>query len=290
MTDRTGASLTLKSPPSELVGTVVARCDLTPSHLEQMYGLLGAYFEGVSRERFAADLAEKEWVVLLTRPATGEVRGFSTLMRIALSQEASGTGPGASGAGPEASDAGPEASGAGPRASGAGPGASGAGPVVAYFSGDTIIHRDDWGSPELPRTWIHHAMDLARREQGARVYWYLISSGYKTYRFLPVFFREFYPTWERPTPPEVQRLLDELGRQKFGAQYDPGRGVIRFREAAPLRQGVAEVTERRLKDPAVAFFVQANPGHGEGDELACIAELNPANFTPAGLRMLGGRL
>ena len=63
-------------------------------------------------------------------------------------------------------------------------------------------------------------------------------------------------------------------------------GIVRFRRANPLRPGVAEVTERRLRDPLVEFFIRMNPGHAQGDELACLVPISRSNLTPAGLRML----
>ncbi len=50
---------------------------------------------------------------------------------------------------------------------------------------------------------------------------------------------------------------------------------------------MADVTEQRLGDPHVEFFVRANPGHADGDELVCLTELTPTNLTPAGRRMVG---
>ena len=76
---------------------------------------------------------------------------------------------------------------------------------------------------------------------GAAVYWFLICSGYRTYRFLPVFFREFFPTHRRPTPAGARRVLDTLATRKFPTTYDATAGVIRPRPAARLRPGVAEV-------------------------------------------------
>ncbi len=253
MTGSTHVSPTWKLPPSEpvrarLAGQVLPIAALTAEQVDQLYALLTTYFEGVTRQRFEADLAEKEWAVLLTDPS-GQIRGFSTLMRLVAS--------------------------------------IGGERVVAYFSGDTIIHRAFWGQSELPRIWARHALSLAAREQGARVYWYLISSGYKTYRFLPVFFRRFWPRPEESTPPREQAILHALGQLKFPGEYDPATGVIRFAAAAPLRDGVAEVTEGRLQDPYVAFFEAANPGHSRGDELACLTELTPENLTRAGRRMMG---
>jgi hypothetical protein len=236
-------------PEAGLTGRVVPVPTLAVTERDRMFELLRGYFANVRRGRFDADLAEKEWVILLTDRASGAIVGFSTLMRLRVVVDEA--------------------------------------PVVAFFSGDTIVARERWNESTLPRLWSRHVFRLAGAETTPRVYWFLISSGYKTYRFLPVFFREFYPTYASPTPPEVKRLLDALGRSKFGPGYDPEPGVVRLPEPAPLRSGVAELTPQRLRDPHVRFFVAANPGHARGDELACLAELSVANLTRAARRALG---
>src|SRR5262245_9277471 len=232
-TSRSPRSEPLPSPPTGgegqgegltrgLVGRTVATAELGARERDAMRCLLGRYFEGVQPGQFEADLAEKEWAILL-HDAAGELRGFSTLMR--LRQVVDGR------------------------------------PVLAFFSGDTIIERDFWGDDELPRQWGRLVLPLAAAEPDADAYWFLICSGYKTYRFLPVFYREFYPTGRCATPPAVRRIIDALAVAKFGAAYDAGRGVVRLARATPLRRGVAEITPRRLRDPHVAFFAAANPGH-----------------------------
>ncbi len=234
--------------PAALVGRVLSVCDVTETDRVQMYALLAAYFRHTSRAVFERDLAEKEWVVLLRAATTGVVQGFSTLMRLTavIDQQ----------------------------------------PVVAFFSGDTIIHRDYWGETILPRLWAQHVFRLAASITNARVYWLLICSGYKTYRFLPVFFQEFYPTYACSTPPHYQRIMDTFARQKFGAEYDAVCGVVRLTQATPLHTEVAAITPQRLRDPHVAFFVTANPGHTDGVELVCLTELTSANLTAAGRRMV----
>ncbi|HZS07034.1 MAG TPA: hypothetical protein VFD58_19515 [Blastocatellia bacterium] len=259
MNDSTAVLPTLKSPPSEmesgvrdasrLEGSVVRVTELTETDRAGMYGLLEMYFARTTRQQFDGDLAEKEWAILLRDSESGGVQGFSTLMRFSVEIENQ--------------------------------------PVVAFFSGDTIIAREYWGETTLPRLWGRHVFRLADEIHDARVYWFLICSGYKTYRFLPVFFREFYPHCERPMPAAIRQLLDTLGRLKFKNEYDAGRGVVRFAHATPLHEGVADITEQRLRDPHVAFFARANPGHARGDELACLCEITRGNLTPAGRRMVG---
>lgn len=231
-----------------------------------MYALLQTYFSGTDRARFEADLQEKEAVILLRDAASGDIQGFSTLMRLTTSIDLVGQAGRAGQAGPQQKE------------------------VVAFFSGDTIIDRDYWGETVLSRVWaqtVFAEVDRVNAETpAASIYWFLICSGYKTWRFLPLFFREFYPNAESPTPPHVRRVLDTLGASKFGDQYLPDSGIVRFRTATPLRRGVADVTDERLRDPRVAFFTRMNPGHAGGDELACLAELSRANLTRAAERMM----
>ena len=219
-----------------------------------MYALLSAYFAGTQRRLFESDLAEKESVILLREPG-GQIRGFSTLMRMEINVDSR--------------------------------------PVIAFFSGDTIVAKEYWGETILGRLWSQTVFTEADRitaeQPSTQVFWFLISSGYKTYRFLPIFFREFYPCPSSSTPEEIQRILDVLGRSKFGDRYDAASGIVRFEQAAPLLPGIADITDERLRDPFVAYFNSRNPGHARGDELACIARVSRDNTTRATERMLAMR-
>jgi hypothetical protein len=234
----------------------VASTALTVDDRRQMYALLRKYFSGTDRARFDADLREKETVILLRDGPSGCIQGFSTLMRMTMAID-----------GKE---------------------------LVAFFSGDTIIDRQYWGETVLSRVWgqtvFAEADRIVTQRPETSVYWFLICSGYKTWRFLPVFFRAFYPNPGGPTPPRVQRILDTLGASKFGAEYLPNLGIVRFHRATPLLPGVADITEERLRDPHVAFFARMNPGYAEGDELACLAELSRANLTRAAQRLVCQRV
>ena len=244
------SEMTTMSQPaiSGLKGEVRAPWDLSNRERLEMCAILDRYFEGVTRDSFERDLIEKEWVVVLRDHAHFQIQGFSTLMRLEV-------------------DVGEDH-------------------VIAFYSGDTIVDREYRGQVELPRVWGRHIMSLTESLHGQSAYWFLISSGYKTYRFLPVFFREFYPTYRCPTPPQIQQRMDALARRKFGNQYDAKRGIVRITDPSPLRNGVGDVTTARLRDPHVAFFASANPGHVSGQQLACLASLDRSNLTRAGERSL----
>lgn len=231
-----------------LTSTVAARTDLTPADIQFMFSVFSECFEGTTLDIFQRDLSGKNWVILLKDGESGELEGFSTLALY----ETTFNGK----------------------------------PLSVVYSGDTIIRPAYWGTPELPRSWIRTVLEKSA-DMPQPLYWLLISSGYKTYRFLTVFYKEFYPCYQQPTPPELQALMDHLAAQRFGADYHPDLGIARFTKGAtPLRDGVAEVTDERLHDPHVAFYVRRNPGHIHGDELVCLTRVHLDNLTAAGKRVL----
>lgn len=161
--------------------------------------------------------------------------------------------------------------------------------ATAFFSGDTVVRRDARGAALLPRLWSRHVFSEARRQPVRDTVWFLLSSGFRTYRFLPTFFRRFTPAHDGRAPEADRALLAALARARYGDRYDEATGVVRLAHPTPLRDGADELA-RRLGDPHVAFFAHANPGWTRGDELACLTRIHPDNLTEAGRRMVGHTL
>ena len=224
----------------------VPRRELNTAQQEQMFALLSAHFEGVTLAQFQRDLAEKNWVILLQRDA--RLVGFSTLLAYETSFEGE--------------------------------------PVSVIYSGDTIVALEAWNSPSLSRAWIACVRALRAHYPHGKYYWLLLTSGFRTYRFLPVFWSRFYPRFDTPTPPKQARLLDFLASERFGPQYDPQKGIVRFNHPQQLRDDLKQIPAGKNTDPHVAFFLERNPGHVFGDELVCLTELVDENLTPAGRRMV----
>jgi hypothetical protein len=220
---------------------------LTAADRRRMHALLDRFVAGVTPERFAADLEAKTHALLLEHEG-GDLVGFSTLRY----------DPDAAGAGEE--------------------------PLNVITSGDTIVDPAGWGASLLAPAWIAAVRHLHRGHPGQRLVWLLIASGFRTYRFLPVFWRDFAPRHDRPTTAAERALMERLAGERFGACYDPAAGVVRFAEPQVLRDGLGGIPQGRLADPHVAFFTHANPGHARGDELVCLADLGDHNLTPAGRR------
>ena len=233
--------------PSEIHG-LLPRGALGAVPRDEMFSLLSRHFDGVTREQFEADLAEKNWVVEIRR--NGRLLGFSTLLVSEVWHEG--------------------------RA------------LTAIYSGDTIVDPEAWGSPALARTWIAAVNHLRTATPGRVCYWLLLTSGFRTYRFLSVFWREFLPRHGAPTSPDEKRLLDHLARRQYGDCYDAATGIVRFPRPQRLSAPLGVLPAGRAADEHVAFFLSRNPGHAEGDELVCVTEISEANLTAAGRRMIGG--
>jgi hypothetical protein len=220
---------------------------LSDQEKEAMYCLLGAHFEGVKREIFNSDLSNKNWVILLEDEQTQQLKAFSTLSIYTTQYEGE--------------------------------------TINVVYSGDTIVDPSAWSSSTLSRTWITSVQKIRRQYPEGKLYWLLISGGYRTYRFLPVFWQEFYPRYDKPTPENISGLMHFLGYQRFGECYKHIAGVVRFLHPHILRDGLKEISTERLQDPHIEFFAKQNPGYVQGDELVCLAEISEQNLTKAGRRM-----
>jgi len=237
----------MNATPAPTPAGLLVRPELTQVQRDEMFALLGAHFDGVSREQFESDLAEKNWVVQVR--GNGRLLGFSTLLVEPLEFE-------------------------GER-------------LMAIYSGDTIVAPEAWQSPALARAWIAAVNYLRAAAPGRRCYWLLLTSGFRTYRFLPVFWRAFYPRSHAVTPPREQRLRQHLAASRYGAAFDPQAGIVRFPRPQTLRGALRAVPDGRRDDADIAFFLACNPGHERGDELVCLTEISEANLTSAGRRMIG---
>jgi hypothetical protein len=226
---------------------IVPVAAIAPAAAHAMYEIFARHYDCVSRDQFLRDLSEKDCVLVLHN-AGNAICGFSTQKVF--------------------------------RASVAGA------PVRAVFSGDTIVDRAYWGEQELGRCWCRYVSSVYREEPDVPLYWFLISKGYRTYLYLPLFFESFFPNCEEPTPAFEQRLLDTLAAAKFPDHYRPESGLIEFpKSQGQLKPHLAGIPARRLRNPHVQFFLRRNPAYASGHELACLAKISPLN-----MKLFAGRI
>ena len=238
----------------ELLSQVLPAAALTACDRDTMFALMQVVYDGVTRDAFECDLASKDECIVLRTPA-GELAGFSTQRFLTVEVDAVRAAP----------LTGVPAFGLGTT-------------VEGIFSGDTVIHPAHWGSPALFQAFARRYVTT----DGARRWWFLVSKGPRTYRMLPAFFTRFWPDRREPTPDAARAIMDAYAEMLYPGELRGG--VLAYKHPKDrLRDGVAGVTERDLRLPDIAFFVEANPGWALGQDLVCLAELRPENLRP-GLR------
>lgn len=211
-----------------------------------MYRLFCSQFENVSMQQFVADLDEKNWVLLLHNKS-GDLIAFSS-MHVYETQIGDRN-------------------------------------VTLVYSGDTTVDSSTWSDSALSYNIMGAFSWLQRHYNTDHLYWFLLVSGYRTYRLLPVFSEYFYPRFDAPTPQSIQVMMNAMASERFGSNYDAESGIVRLDVPSVLKDGYIDIPENRLADPNVAFFAERNPGHLQGDELLCFAELAESKLTRLGKRM-----
>jgi hypothetical protein len=208
--------------PRILTGTIRETAEIDSAMEERFFAIHCRYFENTSRDIFRRHLRAKNRVIVL-QDSDGCIQGFSTLKVLSV-------------------DAGGQA-------------------LHAIFSGDTIIEQAYWKSPELVRIFSFYAGRLKKMlSPETALYWFLISKGYKTYRFLPLYARRFYPTFREPFPEKEKRILDCFAQVLYPEEYSPETGLITMHQpAGNLRPGATEISAKRLRDPDIRFFLRPTP-------------------------------
>ncbi len=212
---------------------------------DALVALLQRHFEGVDAVGFAADLAGKTHVLRLVADDGAGLVGFTTLdyRRRPVGGE----------------------------------------PAALLYSGDTIVDPAAWSDASLGGAWMAAVLALhAGAGPPVPLWWLVLTSGVRTHRYLSAFACRYAPATAERLDGDAARLLPELVRERFGADYDPAAGVVRFARPQRLRGHLAGLPPHLRGDPAVQAFLAANPHHAAGDELPSLCRLEEANFTAAG--------
>ncbi len=158
---------------------------------ETFYQLLCHEFIGVSWHDFTRDFREKDAVMILRKEhSEGQIVGWSTLMVLTLAV----------------------------------PGRE----VRGIFSGDTAVLPEYRNSTGLGVELSSYFMQVYKQFPRHEVYYILISKGWRTYKILPFFFKEFAPRYDRPTSAEDKAVIDAFGQKKYPQHYQTASGVVTF--------------------------------------------------------------
>ena len=209
---------------------------------KQMLELMKRHYVNVKEVDFINDLTNKDYVILLYNLAD-ELVGFSTFKSFEFNFQQA--------------------------------------PIRIAFSGDTIIDKKYWGTIRLPLAFGQLMNMIKRQNPDQDLYWFLISKGIRTYRFLPVFFDEYYPSCDNHKAKHLKPLMDQLGTMLFNHSYDSEKGlVLASNKSQYLAAEFSSNNHQNRDTPHIDFFYSRNPGYYKGDELACILKYDEANLRP----------
>ncbi|MGH7618635.1 MAG: hypothetical protein ACREPM_15555 [Gemmatimonadaceae bacterium] len=152
---------------------------------------------------------------------------------------------------------------------------------IIFFTSSVVIDAAYRGRNLVVRTGLRMVMREKLKRPWLPAYWFFDTFSYKSYMLLPHYFGEFWPRRDRSTPLATRRFIDELARRRYGASWIAERGIVERSGHKRLRPTTAPVGETMLRDPDIAFFEHANPGHRDGDMLVCLAPLTPRNVAGA---------
>jgi hypothetical protein len=208
----------------------------TEAHLQRMYSIYQKYYENTRFDLFVRDFRKKTGAFLILHPKSRDIVGFSTVMNCDIR----------------------------------------VGNKVhhAFFSGDTVIEKEFWGSRALQRSMYRYLLTMKAKHPFDPVYWMLISKGFKTYLLLA---NNYYSYWPHPDGEcqDLKPLVEAYCEQYFGEYYDRQRGLLDFGDDyQPLKGEVAPITdEMRRKTAKIRFFEELNPTWEKGTELPCIGQI-----------------
>ncbi len=226
---------------SALTFRTIPVAQLTLHQQERMFRLMESGYDAMNRATFDRDLANKHFTGLILDESE-EIQGFTTF---AINPKNSGSSE-----------------------------------YHILFSGDTIIAREHWGSLVMVRGWCTAVGNIISTDRSRPWYWYLMSKGHRTYMYLPLFFHHYYPSIDNDHGhPELFNIIHRVSAILYPDNWVPEKGIIKFDHAiGALCPDFAAGTFKRRTNPHVAFFLERNPGFYQGDELVCLASLDPQNF------------
>tara|TARA_Y100001954_G_scaffold92887_1_gene101693 strand:+ start:4765 stop:5499 length:735 start_codon:yes stop_codon:yes gene_type:complete len=147
------------------------------------------------------------------------------------------------------------------------------------FSGDTVISENFTGTQELTKGWGKTVGFFIKKYPEKKLLWYLMSKGYKTYLYLPFFFKKYYPALEESRNDQrLKKIINEFSNLIYPDCWNEELGIIKFKKR------LGQVKEKHIlksidkKNKHIDFFLEKNPGYINGDELVCMAEVDIDNL------------
>lgn len=146
--------------------------------------------------------------------------------------------------------------------------------------------REYRGQTRFARFFIRETLGLLLRAPGRPIFGLSCATSPGTYRTLARHAHEVWPHWSRETPPSLVALMDELAAKFHLHPVDADRPGV-YHVGWQTRESEAEVLRWRTSpNLASRFYLERNPGYGEGHGLLVLVPMSPGDFVGSVARVV----
>ncbi|MCO6487779.1 MAG: hypothetical protein J5I98_05135 [Phaeodactylibacter sp.] len=156
--------------------------------------------------------------------------------------------------------------------------------LFIYF-GQTVIDKAHRGKSLIPVTGARLYLMFWREILSSRTFFWADALTYKAYLVFAKSLEEFYPTYQQKNPQHIQKVIDYIGQEHYGKDYNFGLGTV-SKDQVLVNDPCASIPLKYRKDPDIRFYVQANPGYTRGQGLITLAPLSGTNFMKLARRLM----
>jgi hypothetical protein len=223
--------------------------------LDELFALFQTQYEGTSREKFAKDFREKSSVAVLRDRRDNRLVGFCTFVDFTVPIELDG----------KVQD------------------------VGVMFVGDTVKAREYWGERGIQLAIMYIALEASLRHSPRPFVWWHLTKGFRSFLGVAPNLGITYPNPFSATPPFYAAVLNAVGAHRYPEQWNAERGVVEVSDYH-VAKSIQEPPPHLRGNPWLEFYLERNPGHTVGHELAGVALLTPREIALTSARLVARQL
>lgn len=208
--------------------------------LDELFALFQTQYEGVHRDKFARDFREKSWASVLRDRRNGRLVGFCTFVDFTVSVNIDGQDQ----------------------------------EVGVMFVGDTVKAREYWGERGIQLATMYLALEASIQSSPRPFVWWHLTKGFRSFLGVAPNLRVTYPNPFSATPPFYEAILNAVGERRYPEHWNAKTGVVEVSDYHVATQ-IQEPPAHLRGNPWLEFYLERNPGHTVGHELAGVALMTP---------------
>jgi hypothetical protein len=164
------------------------------------------------------------------------------------------------------------------------------GEPLAVFRAEAGSLRAYRGGNVNARFWMERMVRYMLAHPGRRVFYMGSLVHPSSYSLLARYCSEVWPRREQETPPELLAFMDTLATEFDLEKVDPARPLVRRVGWCTRESEVEREYWTHCDKPEVRYFLEANPGYGEGHGLVTVVPITVENLLTMARSLLAKKL